>query len=133
MGNIPSLCLNDQNLYCNVLSCMCEGTSCVLNTKFKLRFFLEMHMCNFFRSQWKVHTQIKCLNKLALHPLALAENFNSENCQQTTIQCFSFFPYSYYENETTFRSHGIKQRFSRRCGVVLDGKTCEHCAQTPPE
>lgn len=70
---------------------------------------------------------------MALHLFALAEYFSSENCQQTVIQCFSSLPYSYYENKKTCHSHGVKQRFSRRCGVVLDGKTYECHAHTCPE
>jgi len=65
-----------------------------------------------------------------LHPFALAEDFSSVNCQQTVIQCCSYLPYSYDENKKTFHSHGVKQRFGRRCGVVLDGKTYEHYART---
>lgn len=124
-SSIPSLSLNDRNLHCNVLSCMCKGTSCVLNTKFRLGFFLQIHMCNLYSSQWKVHTQTKSQNNMALQPLALAENFSSENCQQTVIQCFSPLPYSYDENKT-FHSPGVKKRFSSRSGVVLDGETYEH-------
>lgn len=58
---------------------------------------------------------------MTLHPLASDENFSLKNYQFTVIQSFSPLPYSYYENKNTFHRHGVKQRYSRRCGVAWLG------------
>lgn len=56
-----------------------------------------------------------------MHPFALDENSSLKNYQFTVIQSFSPLPCSYYEYKNTFHTHGVKQRFSGRCGVAWLG------------